>query len=77
MYPADAVSGYKSVEIPWTTLVRTNIVFDGDKQLASYKEVRHELKLDDMYPVYRIPFADKYVYVCPFDTFCAMFGEYR
>ena len=77
MYPADSITGHKSVEIPWTAIVKTNVVFDGDKKLIDYKEVKHELHLDEMNAVYRIPFAGKYVHVCPFETFCTMCGEYR
>lgn len=77
MYPADSIIGIKCVELPWTKIVKTNVVFDGDALRTSYNTMRAELGLDGLNAVYRVPFGSKFVYVCPFDTFCAMFGEYR
>ena len=77
MYPIDAADHRDMEELPWTKIVKTNVIFDGTKQLEDYREVRTALRIGDKYAVYRVPFNRSSVGVCPFETFCAMFGEYR
>lgn len=77
MFPIDAVGHRDMEEIPWTLIVKTNVVFNGDERKRSYLEVKEGFHLDDKHVVYRVPFNRTSVGVCPFDTFCAMFGEYR
>lgn len=77
MYPADSITCAKSSELLWTKIVKTNVVFDGTTMKSSYDAARRELHLENSHLVYRIPFGGRAVHVCPFDTFCAMFGEYK